>query len=921
MHAPVAESPGTLIGRYKLLELIGEGGFGMVYMAEQETPVRRRVALKIIKLGMDTRQVIARFEAERQALAMMDHPHIAKVHDAGATETGRPYFVMELVQGVPITQYCDENRLTTIDRLMLFVDVCHAVQHAHQKGIIHRDIKPTNVMVTLIDRRSVPKVIDFGIAKATQQRLTEKTLYTSCRQFIGTPQYMSPEQAAMCEQDVDTRSDIYSLGVLLYELLVGTTPFDPEELHRCGYDKMCRMISETEPPSPSRRLSTLGDAISTVSEHRQVQPAVLTRQLRGDLDWIVTKALEKKPGDRYATAREFAEDVRRHLDNEPIQAKKPSLVDHVIKWTSRHRAAVWSAAVVLIVAVFLLSVSTFLIATAYQREVDQRTLAQIETERAIQSEMSARQSEARAKKSDQMARDVIDRIVTQTAERLRLMPHVQEIRRDMLEQALEFYNRFLEQRGNDPELQHDSALAWLRMGNIQSFMGQTDKAIASYGEAIRRLSELAGQNPSITSYQPELARSYLSLAERLTFPRRRHQYAINSADHAVRLYQELVKRYPTNREYCTQCARAWAVLGKNLKLSTRAEKAFRQSLDAWSQLPGGPPITPEELSGNAGAFLRYAGRLCATYRFGEAEKFMHEAIGLSERALAHPSANLFWQHSFLALVNDDLGKLLAHVGDFREAEHSYRNAIGAWKQLADQYLSIKGYAISPGMTWRDLSNILLATGRLPEAENALRRSIALCSRVAERQTYDREYEIELGTVHYRLGCLLHSTDRHEEAATEFVKSQQLLESYVDAFPDMASAPRRLVVLLATCPDHTFRRPERAVQLASRSVEAEPENGRWWHLLGVAQYYAGQYRDAVESLKKSMSLRNAGDSFDRLFLALAFWKLGDAQQAQHWYAEAADYIDNRGWRITRDFTPLDLERFRDEAKELEKTDAG
>ncbi len=258
---PVSEGPNSTIGRYKLLEKIGEGGMAVVYMAEQEQPIRRKVALKIIKLGMDTRQVIARFEAERQALALMDHPSIAKVLDAGATETGRPYFVMELVQGVSITEYCDKNSLSTKERLGLFLQVCNAVQHAHQKGIIHRDIKPSNVMVTHHDGKPVPKVIDFGIAKATNQRLTEKTLFTRYAHLIGTPAYMSPEQAELSDLDIDTRSDIYSLGVLLYELLTGTTPFSEEELRKAGYIEMQRVIREQEPVKPSTKLTTLGEAL------------------------------------------------------------------------------------------------------------------------------------------------------------------------------------------------------------------------------------------------------------------------------------------------------------------------------------------------------------------------------------------------------------------------------------------------------------------------------------------------------------------------------------------------------------------------------------------------------------------------------------------------------------------------------------
>ena len=297
---PPSEKPGDRIGHYKVLQQIGEGGCGVVYMAEQEQPVRRRVALKVIKLGMDTKQVIARFEAERQALALMDHPNIAKVLDAGATETGRPFFVMELVRGIKITDYCDQNNLNTEERLKLFVQVCRALQHAHQKGIIHRDIKPSNILVTLHDGVPVPKVIDFGIAKATDQRLTDKTLFTQFEQFIGTPAYMSPEQAEMSGLDIDTRSDIYSLGVLLYELLTSRTPFDAKELLAAGLDAMRRLIREKEPPRPSTRLSTmLATDLTTVARQRHAAPPKLIHLVTGDLDWIAMKALEKDRTRRY----------------------------------------------------------------------------------------------------------------------------------------------------------------------------------------------------------------------------------------------------------------------------------------------------------------------------------------------------------------------------------------------------------------------------------------------------------------------------------------------------------------------------------------------------------------------------------------------------------------------------------------------
>jgi hypothetical protein len=370
----LTEGLGTRIGRYKLLQKIGEGGGGIIYMAEQQEPVRRRVALKIIKLGMDTKSVIARFEAERQALAMMDHQNIARVFDAGATETGRPYFVMELVRGVKITEYCDQNNLDTRQRLDLFIQICHAIQHAHQKGIIHRDIKPSNVLVTLHDGVPVPKVIDFGIAKAIEVRLTDKTLFTAYEQIIGTPAYMSPEQAELSGLDVDTRSDIYSLGVLLYELLTSKTPFDPKKLLQHGLDEMRRTLREQEPQRPSTMVTTLqGAELTTTAENRHAEPPKLISLLRGDLDWIVMKALDKDRRRRYETVNGLAMDLQRYLNSEPVVARPPSRLYRFQKLVRRNKvvfAAVGAVAAALIIG---LGASTWLL--FMERAARQRAVA------------------------------------------------------------------------------------------------------------------------------------------------------------------------------------------------------------------------------------------------------------------------------------------------------------------------------------------------------------------------------------------------------------------------------------------------------------------------------------------------------------------------------------------------------------------
>jgi serine/threonine protein kinase/WD40 repeat protein len=422
------EKCGCFIGRYKLLQEIGEGGFGRVFMAEQTEPVHRKVALKIVKAGMDTREVIARFEAERQALALMEHPNIARLLEAGVTgdsvpqpatlghepspatrhsppvtHLGRPYFVMELVNGIPLTDYCDRERLTTGERLQLFMQVCHAVQHAHQKGIIHRDLKPTNILVTVIDGQPVPKIIDFGIAKALGQRLTEKTLFTAFQQMIGTPAYMSPEQAELSGVDVDTRSDIYSLGVLLYELLTGVTPFDAETLRLAALDEVRRMIRETEPPKPSTRLRALGEKLTQVAQHRHTEPSTLTRLVHGDLDWIVMKALEKDRARRYETAASLVDDLRRHLEHEPVQAGPPRVAYRTCKFIRRHRVGVVMSVALVTVIVLGLMISLVAFWQARQQRDKARTAEAAAQEQRALAEKHAGEAVEQRNRAERLA--------------------------------------------------------------------------------------------------------------------------------------------------------------------------------------------------------------------------------------------------------------------------------------------------------------------------------------------------------------------------------------------------------------------------------------------------------------------------------------------------------------------------------------
>jgi serine/threonine protein kinase/tetratricopeptide (TPR) repeat protein len=538
---PETHHPSRTIGPYRLLQLVGEGGMGEVWLAEQTHPVRRQVALKVIKAGMDTAQVVTRFEAERQALALMDHPAIATVYDGGSTPEGRPYFAMEYVKGEPITTYCDRQRLTTQARLELFMQVCEGVQHAHQKGIIHRDLKPSNVLVAIQDDHPVPKIIDFGVAKATAQHLTERTLYTELGVMIGTPEYMSPEQAEMGGLDIDTRTDVYALGVILYELLTGALPFDRKELRQAGFAEIQRTIREKEPPRPSTRITQLGPASTEAAANRHTEPRRLASELRGDLDWVTMKALEKDRTRRYQTANALAADVRHHLSHEPVSAGPPSAVYRAKKFVRRHRFGVAAAATL----VLLLVAFGATMAVQAQRIARERDRANREAMRASQEAESAKQvsdfmvglfkvsdpSEARG--NSITAREVLDRGAETIAETLGNQPRT-KVR--LLTTMGSVYTSLGLYREAEPLLrraavegQHalgrgdpEALKASHELANVYWYQGEFTRAEPIYIDVVQGLTNgLGSEHPDTLKARFDLASTYMGArrwdeAERLT---------------------------------------------------------------------------------------------------------------------------------------------------------------------------------------------------------------------------------------------------------------------------------------------------------------------------------------------------------------------------------------------------------------------
>jgi eukaryotic-like serine/threonine-protein kinase len=898
----------VIAGRYTLRESLGEGGMGAVYRADQTEPVRRQVALKLIKIGMDSRAVLARFDAERQALALMDHPNIARVYDGGSTASGQPFFVMELVRGEPITGYCDRHRLPVRARLELFVAACQAVQHAHQKGIIHRDLKPTNILVTEVDGRPTPKVIDFGVAKATEFQLTDQTLLEAGA-IVGTPAYMSPEQADPSSMDIDTRTDIYALGVILYELLAGSPPIEANQFKRGAILEMLRMVREVEPPRPSTKVST-ALALPSIAASRDIEPAHLKQALKGDLDWIVMKALEKDRARRYETANGFAADVLRHLAYEPVVAAPPSRAYRLRKFVRKHRGGVAAAGVVMLALLAGMAGTTWGLIRESRANAE---LAGANAELA-RANTDVNRSRAAVQARYDLAVDAIKTFHTGVSEdfllkeekfknlRDRLLESASDFygklgallkdaadrpsRRALLradyevadltntvgrkEAALEAHRRVLEAQeamaaapGADAETKTEVGRSLTAIATLLEGIGKTDEAVATYGKAAQLLDAQVG---------PDRAAAPLLTA--LADCRSRLGYLLYSTGHAdqgllvlrqARTDQEaLVEAGRAAKEASRDLASTINRIGNLLLTTGRSSEAlveYRKAMAIYQKLADlYPAVTEFRLRlaythNNLGSLLQTTGKL------PESEAEFRTAMTLRQKlADDNPAVTQF--RNGVALGHRNLGKVLRDRGRPAESEAEYQKAIAIYRELAHDNAAVTEFRIGLADCHSSLALMLYQTGRPTEAEAEFRQAMAVRQKLASDDPTLTQIQSDLAQSHHNLGYLLADTGKLAKAEAEYGKALVIYRKLVNDNPaiskfrdNLANNHLDMGILLL----QTGRRAEseaeqrKAIALYEKLTEENPASPNYRFGLAGGLSYLG---DAIRPLGRSAEAREA-----------------------------------------------------------------
>jgi eukaryotic-like serine/threonine-protein kinase len=825
--APQADRPGgsgvgqVIAGRYTLLEVLGEGGMGTVYRAGQTQPVKRQVALKLIKVGMDSRAVLARFDAERQALALMDHPNIARVYDGGTTLAGQPFFVMELVSGEPITEYCDRLRLSVRSRLELFVAVCQAVQHAHQKGIIHRDLKPSNVMVTEVDGRPTPKVIDFGVAKATEFSLTEQSL-ADTGAIVGTPTYMSPEQADPSSMDIDTRTDVYALGVILYELLAGSPPIDAKQFKRGAILEMLRMVREVDPPRPSTKLST-SDALPSISVNRDIEPAHLKRALQGDLDWIVMMALEKDRTRRYETANGLAADIQRHLAHEPVVAAPPSRAYRLRKFVRKHRGAVIAASLVLVTLLGGLAAVAAVQTVANARLAE--SLKRETNANAALNEANGQLTKSRAavQARYELATDAIKTFHTGVSEDFLLKEEkFKDLRNRLLNSASDFYGKLGALLGKETDLASRWALgqANFELADLTDKVGRKEDALAAHRQVLAAREALAAEPGADVETKVDVGRSLTAVAGLLSAAGKTDE-AEATYRKAETLLSDLARSSPSTpaaRAALAYCRTGMGRLRYDTGKFVDALVSYRLARDDQEALADAPGASKETRRDLALTIHSTARLLATTDKKSEAEAECRKAIALRQTlADDYPAVTEF--RSDLAKSHNNLGILLIETGRPSEAEAEFRKAIALNQKLADENPAVTGFRLWLANYHCSLANMLTdQLGKPSEGGTELRKAIALHQKLADDNPAVIQFRKYLANSHNSLAIALSETGKPTEAEAECRAAIAIMGKVVDDDPKVLEHRVFLAAFLRNLGSQLLKRgrPAEALDAYGRS---------------------------------------------------------------------------------------------------------